>query len=330
MILAGDIGGTKTVLALFPAEGGVAAGALHETRFPSADHASLEAIIERFLADTGATPLAASFGLAGPVKGRRANITNLPWNINADSIAQRFNIPQVFLLNDLEAIATAVPHLGDDDLHTLHPGHPIADGNRAVVAPGTGLGIAASLFTGNGYRACPTEAGHTTFAPRNSEQVALLHYLQERHGHVSFERVCSGKYLPGIFDFLLDQGEHPQPDWLRDDLAAATDRTPVIVNAALKHQAEICDATLDLFVRVLGTITGNIGLTFLATGGLYLGGGIPPRILERLKQPDFSAAVADKGRFSELCAAMPIHVILDPKVALHGAAWAGLETLQHE
>ena len=330
MILAGDIGGTKTVLALFPATGGVAAGAIHETRFPSADHASLEAIIERFLADTGASPRSASFGLAGPVSERRANITNLPWNINADSIAEHFNIPRVFLLNDLEAIATAVPHLDGNDLHTLHPGRAVANGNRAVVAPGTGLGIAASIFNGSGYSACPTEAGHTSFAPRNSEQVALLDYLQGRHGHVSFERVCSGKYLPGIYDFLLEQGIHAQPDWLKDELATASDRTPVIVNAALKHQADICDATLDLFVRVLGTITGNIGLTFLATGGLYLGGGIPPRILERLQQPDFSAAVADKGRFSELCAAMPIHVILDPKVALHGAAWAGLEALQSD
>jgi glucokinase len=328
MILAGDIGGTKTVLALFPTEGDGVANAVHETRFPSADHASLEAIIERFLADTGATPLAASFGLAGPVNGRRANITNLPWNINADSIAERFNIPKVFLLNDLEAIATAVPHLQGDDLHTLHPGHPVANGNRAVVAPGTGLGIAASLFNGSGYNAFPTEAGHSSFAPRSSEQVALLEYLQQRHGHVSFERVCSGKYLPGIYDFLLEQGKHQQPDWLKDELAAVTDRTPIIVQAALKHQADICDATLDLFVRVLGTITGNVALSFLATGGLYLGGGIPPRILKRLKQPDFSAAVTDKGRFSELCGAMPIHVILDPKVALHGAAWAGLEALQ--
>jgi len=327
MILAGDIGGTKTVLALFSADRGIAAGAQHETRYPSANHASLESIIEQFLSDTGATPTAASFGLAGPVQGRRANITNLPWNINADAIAAKFGITRVFLLNDLEAIATAVPHLGDDAVHTLHRGRPVANGNRAVVAPGTGLGIAASIFTGSRYQACPTEAGHSSFAPRSAEQIALLNYLQGRHGHVSFERICSGKYLPGIYDFLLDQGQHQQPDWLREQLASAHDRTPIIVNTALKRQADICEATLDLFVRVLGTICGNIGLTFLASGGLYLGGGIPPRILERLEQPDFLAAIADKGRFEDYCSQLPVHVILDPEVALLGAAWAGLDAL---
>ena len=327
MILAGDIGGTKTVLALYSTETGIAGGAIHETRYPSGEHASLEAIIERFLAATDAHPTAASFGLAGPITGRRASITNLPWNIDADIIASRFGIESVYLLNDLEAIATAVPHLDGDAIHTLRHGHPVKNGNRAVIAPGTGLGVAASLFTGSRYQAFPTEAGHSSFAPRDADQVALLNYLQGRYGHVSFERVCSGKYLPGIYDFLLDQGRHQQPDWLRAQLADANDRTPIIVNAALQQQADICTATLDLFVRVLGTICGNIALTFLTSGGLYLGGGIPPRILERLKQADFLAAIADKGRFQDYCNQLPVHVILDPKVALHGAAWAGLEAL---
>jgi len=328
MILAGDIGGTKTVLALFSTEHGVAGGALHETRYPSGEYDSLQAIIAEFLANTGARPATASFGVAGPVQGRRASITNLPWDIDADAIAERFDIASVFLLNDLQAIATAVPHLDGDALHTLHPGRPVVSGNRAVVAPGTGLGIAASINTGAGWLACPTEAGHSSFAPRNDEQVALLEFLQRRYGHVSFERVCSGKYLPGIYDFLLDRGDLNEPGWLHDELAAAGDRTPIIVQTAQAHKAAICERTLDIFVQVLGTITGNIGLSFLASGGLYLGGGIPPRILERLQQDDFIAAIADKGRFAGFCADIPVHVILHPKVALHGAAWAGLERIK--
>lgn len=327
MILAGDIGGTKTVLALFSTERGIAGGSLHQTRYPSSEYDSLQAIIAEFLANTGCRPTAASFGVAGPVQGRRASITNLPWDINADAITKRFDIATVFLLNDLQAIATAVPHLDADALHTLHPGRPLPSGNRAVVAPGTGLGIAASINTGSGWLACPTEAGHSSFAPRNDEQVALLAFLQRRYGHVSFERVCSGKYLPGIYDFLLDRGDLDEPGWLRDQLADADDRTPIIVEAAQAQQAAICERTLDIFVQALGTITGNIGLSFLASGGLYLGGGIPPRILKRLQQDDFIAAISDKGRFAAFFGDMPVHVILDPKVALHGAAWAGLERI---
>jgi glucokinase len=331
MILAGDIGGTKTVLALYSKERGIAAGPLHETRYVSADQRSLEAIIADFLTDTGAKPSAASFGVAGPVQGRRANITNLPWRIDADSIADHFSIAQVFLLNDLQAIATAVPHLTAQDLHTLHPGQAVDNGNRAVIAPGTGLGIASLVWDGGRYLAQATEAGHTSFAPRNSDQSALLVFLQQRYGHVSFERVCSGKYLPGIYDFLVARGDLPVPAWLDEQLAQADDRTPIIVQAAQQttqqKRPDICVATLDIFVQTLGTVVGNMALSVLAGGGLYLGGGIPPRILERLQQPDFLAAAHDKGRFQALVAAMPVHVILDPKVALHGAAWGGFEAL---
>jgi glucokinase len=329
MILAGDIGGTKTVLALYSKERGIDTGPLHETRYASADQPSLEAIIADFLAQTGAKPTAASFGVAGPVQGRRANITNLPWRIDADHIGDRFGIDQVFLLNDLQAIATAVPHLGEQDLHTLHPGQPVISGNRAVIAPGTGLGIASLVWDGERYLAQATEAGHTSFAARNSSQAALLVFLQQRYGHVSFERVCSGKYLPGIYDFLVASGDLSVPAWLDEQLTEADDRTPVIVQAAQQatqqKRPDICVATLDIFVQTLGTVVGNMALSVLAGGGLYLGGGIPPRILERLQQPDFLAAVHDKGRFQALIEAMPVYVILDPKVALHGAAWAGLQ-----
>ena len=327
MILAGDVGGTKTILALFTVENGVTGGALHETRFESGRYSSLEAIIVEFLRQTGAKPEAASFGVAGPVQEQHARITNLPWTISAETIRSSFPIPQVFLLNDLEAIATAVPHLAAEDVSTLNPGKPVAKGNIAVIAPGTGLGTAFLVWTGERYTACASEGGHTAFSPRNMQQIELLKYLQGRYGHVSFERICSGSYLPNIYDFFIAQNNYPEPAWLREALAHAGDRTPVIVHNALEHKADICEATLDMWVQVLGTLIGNMAVSLLPTGGIYLGGGIPPRILERLEQPDFLSAITDKGRFSALCTGMPVHVILDPKVALHGAAWHALEKI---
>ena len=327
VILAGDTGGAKTVLALYSRERGVAAGSIHETRFESGKYSSLEAIIVDFLRETKAKPVAASFGVAGPVRGRRAQITNLPWVIDAQSVGDAFGIDHVYLLNDLQSIATAVPHLRQDDVVTLNPGLPVEHGNIAVIAPGTGLGIGFLVWAGAGYRAYPSEAGHTSYAPQNLQEMELLKYLQRRYGHVSFERVCSGRFLPNIYDFLHEQRSHLEPQWLQEELAAASDRTPVIVQAALEQKADICSAALDIFIHSLGTICGNMAVTLLATGGIYLGGGIPPRIVKRLQVPDFLSAIRDKGRFSGFCSDLPVHVIQDPKVALRGAAWFGLEAL---
>jgi glucokinase len=327
MILAGDIGGTKTVLALLSKERGVAGGTLHETRFESGKYSSLEAILVEFLHETLARPVAACFGVAGPVKNQHAQITNLPWTIRAESIRSSFDIPNVYLLNDLESVALAIPHLGNRDLATLNQGTAAPGGNIAVIAPGTGLGTAFMVWTGDGYKACASEGGHTSFSPRNLQEVELLKYLQRRYGHVSFERISSGSQLPNIYDFFKAHNSYPEPGWLREELAQATDRTPIIIQAALEQKANICEATLDMFVHVLGTVVGNMAVALLPSGGIYLGGGIPPRILERLQQPDFLSAIADKGRFSSLVSTMPVHVILDPKAALHGAAWFVLEAL---
>ncbi|MCG6870043.1 MAG: glucokinase [Gammaproteobacteria bacterium] len=328
MILAGDIGGTKTVLALWHKKEDIAGGMLHEIRYESGRYSSLEAIIEEYLRKTHAQPVAACFGVAGPVKNRRAETTNLPWFISADVIGGSFDIPDVYLLNDLESIATAVPHLEKDDVRTLNQGTPTPEGNMAVIAPGTGLGIAFLVWTGDRYLACPSEGGHASFSPRNLQQTELLTFLQRRYGHVSFERICSGSQLPNIYDFFKEQRSLAEPDWLREDLERATDRTPVIVQAALEQKSKLCEATLDMFVHVLGTVIGNMAVTLLPGGGIYLGGGIPPRILERLEQPDFLSAIADKGRFSSLVSGMPVHVILNPKAGLYGAAWYGLEALK--
>ncbi|MEA3291045.1 MAG: glucokinase [Pseudomonadota bacterium] len=325
MILTGDVGGTKTVLALYDPGKGVAGGAVRRARFRSGGYDSLEAMVGEFLRQTGATPKIASFGVAGPVREGRARITNLPWSVNADSLRDAFGMREVLLLNDLEALAVAVPHLAPEEVATLNPGRPEKNGNMVVVAPGTGLGVAFMVWANGRYRARPSEGGHASFAPRTSHQVELLQYLQRRHGHVSFERVCSGAHLPDLLDFLRERGIREEPEWLRRELSRAEDRTPVIVQAALERKAEIYEEALDLFVQALGTLIGDLAVTLLPRGGIYLGGGIPLRILERLRRPDFLDSIKDKGRFSGLCGKMPLHVIMNPEAALQGAARYALE-----
>ncbi len=325
MILAGDIGGTKTVLALFSAEKGVSGGALHESRYQSSSYDSLESIIEDFLRDTDVLPAVACFGVAGPIENQTSQITNLPWRISARQITERFGIPAVRLINDLESLASAVPYLDSADLCTLNPGVTEPNGNIAVIAPGTGLGAAFLVWTGTGYKALASEGGHTSFSPYTSQEIELLKYLQPRYSHVSFERICSGSHFPNIYEFLLAKGGYTEPHWLKKELADVRDRTPIIVEAALAHKADICVAALDMFIGVLGSAISNMAITILPMGGIYLGGGIPPRILPRLKQPDFLKAIAHKGRFFELSAKMPVKVIMTAKAGLFGAARVGEE-----
>ncbi len=326
MILAADIGGTETVLALFDSTKGLERP-LHEETFPSREYDSLEAIVSLFLQSVHAKPTAASFGVAGSVVNRRSHIANLPWVIDADAICQTFDIPQVHLLNDLQAIAIAVPHLTADVLCTLNVGQRDPTGTIGVIAPGTGLGEAFLVWTGHNYQICPTEGGHASFAPVTHEQLELLDYLELRFGHVSFERVCSGSGIANLYDYLSQTDRYEEPDWLLEALEQMSDPALVIINAALARKARICVATLDLFVRILGGVIGNIALQELITGGFYLGGSIPPRILSRLQKPDFLYAIFYKGRFRDWVARIPVHVILDPKAVLHGAAWHALEVL---
>ncbi|HEX6387389.1 MAG TPA: glucokinase [Anaerolineae bacterium] len=333
MILAGDIGGTKTVLALFPDEVNMQRPS-HEATFSSSNYDSLEAVITDFLkmTDVGGTLSrlrCACFGVAGPVVKNRARITNLPWVIDAAAIGQELDL-EVYLLNDLEAIATAVPHLGPADLVTINEGRVDPHGAIAVIAPGTGLGEAFLVWNGRRHRAYPSEGGHASFAPRTEVQRDLLAYLDTRLDHVSFERVCSGKGLPNIYRFLKHSRRYVEPDWLRQELANVADPTPVIVNTALSKKADICVAVLDLFINILGVEAGNMALKLLATGGVYLAGGIPPRILTQLQDGNFMTNFCDKGRFASLLARIPIHVIINPQAALHGAAYHGMEMMHGE
>ncbi len=333
MILAGDIGGTKTVLALFPDEMDVQRP-LRMATFPSNNYDSLEGIITDFLREQegAATPSplrCAAFGVAGPVVKNRARITNLSWVIDAATIGRELDL-DVYLLNDLEAIATAVPHLGPAELVTINEGRPDPHGAIAVIAPGTGLGEAFLVWDGHHHRAYPSEGGHASFSPRTEIQRELLAYLEIHLDHVSFERVCSGKGLPNIYHFLKNSNRYSEPAWLHQELAAATDPTPIIVKAALDERAEICVAALDLFVSILGVEAGNMALKLLATGGVYLGGGIPPRILPQLQNGNFMASFVNKGRFASLLERFPVHVIIDSQAALHGAAYHGLEMMQRD
>lgn len=321
LILAGDIGGTKTELAIFtldPAE----QKPLVQKTFPSVNYSALEPIVAEFLAETHLKPARACFGVAGPVVAGQATITNLPWIIDAQNLAEAFGFSPAHLINDLVAIANAVPQFQPADLHTINAGQPVHGGAIAVVAPGTGLGEAYLTWDGSHYRAFASEGGHGDFAPTTDLEIEMLKYLRKKFDHVSFERVGSGMGLPNIYDFLKNSGFAPEPDWLGQQLATAIDLTPIIVKAALQpdEPVELALATVKMFVSILGTEAGNMALKVLASGGVYLGGGMPLRLLSLFDQTNFMDAFLRKGRFSQLLAQMPVHIILNPKAAILGAA----------
>jgi glucokinase len=326
MLLAGDIGGTKTRLAVFSPEAGLRAP-LAETTVPSAHYPGLEALVREFLAQARLPVERAIFGVPGPVVAGQATITNLPWVLDERQLQEALNLSSVRLLNDLAAIARAVPFLEPADLHTLNEGQPTPGGAMAVIAPGTGLGEAFLTWDGSRYRPHPSEGGHADFAPISPFELELLRHLQERFGRVSYERVCAGPGLHNIYAYLKDSGYAEEPPWLAEQLAAANDPTPVIANAALREErpCKLCVAALNTFVSILGAEAGNLALKVLATGGVYLGGGVPPRILPALKHERFMEAFRHKGRMSDLLTRMPVHVILNLKAPLLGTACHGLE-----
>ncbi|HYX48884.1 MAG TPA: glucokinase [Ktedonobacteraceae bacterium] len=326
MLLAGDIGGTKTNLAVFSSEAGWRKP-FAEATYSSINYPDLESLVREFLAQHDFIIDRASFGVAGPVVAGHASITNLPWMMDEQQLQQALQIPSVRLMNDLDAIAHSVPYLDSQDLYTLNKGQAIPGGAIAVIAPGTGLGEAFLTWNGSQYKAHTSEGGHADFAPANSFQVELLRYLMVRFPHVSFERVCSGKGIPNIYDYLKDSGHAEEPQSLAEELAGTQDRSPVIVNNALDkdNACELCIATLNAFVSILAAESSNLALKVLATGGVYIGGGIPPRILSYLQNIRFMQVFTHKGRLTPLLSQMPVHVILNPKVALLGAAIHGFE-----
>ena len=322
MLLAGDVGGTKTSLALYSTDGDLVAEV--EKTYPSAAYPSLEAVAARFLAETGATVERAVIGVAGPVVQGKCSATNLPWTMDEEVLKRDLGLLEARLLNDLEATAYGVVHLGPEDLYVLNDVPP-RSGTKAVIAPGTGLGEAILFYKDGRYHALPSEGGHVDFGPNNLFEIELLRYLMGRFAHVSYERICSGIGLPFIYEYLRDNRYAPEVPALAQALREAEDPTPILVKAAVTGECELCIAALNTFVSILGAEAGNLALKVMATGGIYVGGGIPPRILPKLRDGTFMAAFVNKGRFADTLSHVPVYVVLNPKTALLGAAWYGFD-----
>jgi glucokinase len=329
MLLAGDIGGTKTILALYE-ERSNATSPLAEETFPSGRFDSLESIVQEFLQSRKTEQRRVHrvvFGAAGPVVAGKATLPNLPWVIEETELTRRFSFARVTVINDLEAIGHAIPALGDSDLEKVKRGRAEPRGNIAVLAPGTGLGETFLSWNGSRYTVHPSEAGHGDFAPVDDLQLGLLGYLLKRFDHVSYERVCSGTGIPNIYAYIRDQGLAEEPAWLARELTGAEDPNAIIINTAMQPEPDcrICTLTVETFISILAAEAGNMVLRHMATGGLYLGGGIPPRIIPFLKKPNFEKWFLRKGRLSHLPEMTPVQVIMHPKAALVGAASLGLQ-----
>jgi len=327
MLIAGDIGGTKTDLAIFSNEGGPHAP-LAEAKFHSADYPSLQAIVKEFLARTKKPVDRACFAVAGPVIDGRVKTTNLPWVVEETSLAGELNInlQSVHLLNDLEAIARAVPILRPSDVRTINVGAPVSKGAIAVIAPGTGLGESFLTWDGSRYVAHSSEGGHSDFAPTDRRQIRLLEYMLKKFDHVSFEHVCSGIGIPNIYGYLRDvEGIAEEPE-VAAQVASAVDPSFVIIDQAVDpgSRSKLCAATIELFVSILASEASNLAVKVLATGGVYVAGGVAVHTMHLLEQPTFMQRFKRKGRFSDLMGRIPVHVIV-ASAGLAGAAAYGLE-----
>jgi len=327
VILGGDVGGTKCNLALFDERcGALVEGPSH--RFPSRDYSRFEDVVSEFVSTVarprGAKITAAGFGVAGPVHDGVVVATNLPWHVDAKSLAALLRLPRVAMLNDLEATAEGIAALGPGDFETLNAGAPGAHGMQAVIAAGTGLGEAGLYWNGSKHRPVPSEGGHSDFAPRNELEDALLVYLRGRFGgHVSWERILAGPGVRNLYEFLRDTGRGTEEPWLREAMEK-DDPSAVISRSALENKSPLCVAALDLFVSIYGAEAGNVALKFLATGGLFIGGGIAPKILAKLRGPAFMDAFLAKGRLRPVLEKIPVRVILNDNTALFGAARGAL------
>jgi glucokinase len=318
VILAGDIGGTNTRLAFVEERDGRLVP-VAEATFASREHASLETVLRQFVAARRLPVTCAAFGVAGPVKHGRCDATNLPWQVDARLVAREIGLQSVGLINDLEANAWGIPALQPEDFAVLNQGEADAEGNAAIISAGTGLGEAGIYWDGRRHRPFATEGGHTDFAPRNGLEMELLEYLLRQFPRVSYERVVSGPGLVNIYRFLRDAGRGEEPPWLAEKMRRQDPGAAISV-AALSGKSDLCIQALDLFVSLYGAEAGNLALKLLATAGVYLGGGIAPKIIDKLRDPVFMNAFTAKGRLRPLLQAMPVRVILNAKTALLGAA----------
>jgi glucokinase len=317
MILAGDIGGTNARLAYFQPQNG-RLQLLSERVFPSRDYSELGEIVSKFLSDSATRPEAACFGIAGPVHNGRVEVSNLPWVIDQSRLAKQIQLPATLLINDLEANAWGIGALSPGDLVALNQVAPSV-GNQAVIAPGTGLGEAGLFWNGSQHQVFACEGGHVDFAPQGDLQIELLRILASRYGHVSYERVLSGPGLVNVYEFLREKGRGQEPAGFAAQLSQG-DAAAAISRAALDGSNPLAEQALDMWVSVYGAEAGNLALKTMATGGIFLGGGISPKILQKLTGPLFMRAFLEKGRLRALLENMPVHVITNDKVGLFGAA----------
>lgn len=330
MLIAGDIGGTKTDLAIYSEESGPHAP-VAQAQFHSADFPSLQAMVARYLAEVNMPVVAGSFDVAGPVIDGHAKTTNLPWAMDEVSLATDLRLRSVHLMNDLAAVARAVPVLRPVDLLTLNAGQAAPGGAIAVIAPGTGLGESFLTWDGEKYVAHESEGGHSDFAPTDERQIRLLAFLRGRFDHVGVERVCSGIGVPNVYEFLRDAENVPERPEVARRIATAPDRTKAIIDAGNDPDApsELCRATIDLVASILAGEAGNLALKVFATGGLYIAGGVALHLRDALQRPGFVQTFARKGRFRELMERIPIHAIT-ARAALLGAATFGLDRLKEK
>jgi glucokinase len=319
VILAGDIGATRTRLAAFQTEGN-RLNCVVQKIYPSQEHNGLLEVLREFIRTEGIPVHSACFGVAGPVRGGRSKISNLPWTIDCKELAMQLKLNSVGLLNDLEAYAYGIDALESKDFVTLSEGLEDAEGNRAVISAKTGLGMAGLYWDGFRHHPFACEGGHADFASRNELQAELSSYLQKKFGHVSCERVLSGPGIRNIYDFLRDTKKAEEPLSLRDQLRGARDVSALIAQLALAGNTPICEETMEIFVGVLGAETGNCALRYMTTGGIFIAGVIAAKNVEKLKNAAFLQAFLDKGRMSSLLKDMPIRVILNDDCGLIGSA----------
>lgn len=321
LLLAGDIGGTKTKLALYEHTGEGGLSPLRVEKYASTHYDGLEGIVAEFLGASPALPAAACFGVAGPVSEGRCRTTNLPWVIEESAMVERTGIPAVLLLNDLQAMAIGLAHLPAKDLVELNPGAQSGIGNIAVIAAGTGCGQAILYWDGKTHHAIATEGGHADFAPNSREQDGLLRWLRAKfNGHVSYERILSGAGLFSVYQYLREEGVAMESQAVHEAMLGGEDPAPVISRFALEKNDLLCREALRLFVRVYGAEAGNLALKSLARGGVLVGGGIAAKILPAITSGDFMASFRYKGRFSDWLGTLSVKVAMNQDAGLLGAA----------
>jgi len=319
MILAGEIGATRTRLAAFQKENS-RLQLVVEKIYMSQDHNSLSEIVAAFVMTEGIGVHQACFGVAGPVRRGRCKILNLGWEIDSRDLAKQLKLDAVGMINDLEAYAYGVDGLESKDLVTLNEGSEDAEGNRAVISARTGLGVAGLYWDGFRHHPFACEGGHTDFGPRDVMEAELLSYLQKKYGRISYERIVSGPGIKNIYDFLRDARKAEEPQWLKDQMEAAPDPPALISQLAAEGKAAICDQTMKMFVSIYGAQTGNVALSFMATGGIFLGGSVAAKNLSLMKDPVFMQSYLDKGRMASLLREMPVTIVLNDDAGLIGAA----------